>query len=114
MFSTLPKLIFNFELTFILSSANAFNLDESIILSFGKELFRVFMCQKVCGEKMLLSLSIQSQYFTVLRRLLKTLLLKEKILVCSILDVNCPEEISFAEPDVCMLFSARAFSGRFA
>ena len=37
-FSTLPKLNFNFSFTFILSSANALNLDQSVILSFGKEL----------------------------------------------------------------------------
>ena len=36
MFSTLPNLNFNISLTFILSSANAFNLDQSKILSFGK------------------------------------------------------------------------------
>ena len=38
MFSTLPKPNFNFWVTSILSSANAFNLDSSKILSFGKEL----------------------------------------------------------------------------
>ena len=39
MFSTLPKTNFDyFSATFILSSANAFNLDQSINLSFGKEL----------------------------------------------------------------------------
>ena len=38
MFSTLLKTSFNFAVTFILSSANAFNLDKSKILSFGKEL----------------------------------------------------------------------------
>ena len=38
MFSTLPKTNFNFSLTFILSSANALNLDQSQISSFGKEL----------------------------------------------------------------------------
>ena len=38
MFSTLPKLNFNCTVTFILSSANAFNLDQSKILSFGNEL----------------------------------------------------------------------------
>ena len=37
MFSTLPKTNVNFSFTFILSSANAFNLDQSKILSFGKE-----------------------------------------------------------------------------
>ena len=38
MFSTLPKTNLIFSVTFILSSANAFNLDQSTILSFGKEL----------------------------------------------------------------------------
>ena len=38
MFSTLSKPIFNTSFTFIVSSANAFNLDQSNILSFGKEL----------------------------------------------------------------------------
>ena len=38
MFSTLPNQNFNFLVTFILSSANAFNLDGSKILSYGKEL----------------------------------------------------------------------------
>ena len=34
----LPKTNFNFSFTFNISYANAFNLDQSIILSFGKEL----------------------------------------------------------------------------
>ena len=38
MFSTLPKPNLNISFTFILSSANAFNLDQSKILSFGIEL----------------------------------------------------------------------------
>ena len=38
MFSTLPKTNFDFLFKFILSSANAFNLDQSKILSFGKQL----------------------------------------------------------------------------
>ena len=38
MFSTLPNLNFSFLVTFILSSAYAFNLDKSKILSFGMEL----------------------------------------------------------------------------
>ena len=38
MFSAHPNTNFNFWITFILSSANAFNLDYSKILSFGKEL----------------------------------------------------------------------------
>ena len=38
MMSTLPKTSFNFFVKFILSSENAFNLDKTKILSFGKEL----------------------------------------------------------------------------
>ena len=38
MFSTLPKPIFSTSFTFILSAANALNLDLSTILSFGKGL----------------------------------------------------------------------------
>ena len=38
MFSTLPKTSFDFLFESILSSANAFNLEESEVLSFGKEL----------------------------------------------------------------------------
>ena len=35
-FSTLPKTIFNYSVTFILSSAYTLNLDQSKILSIGK------------------------------------------------------------------------------
>ena len=38
MFSTLPKTYFNILAMFILLSANALNLNQSDILSFGKEL----------------------------------------------------------------------------
>ena len=38
MFSTLSKRNFYFSVTFILSSANPSNFDQSKILSFGKEL----------------------------------------------------------------------------
>ena len=38
MFSTLPRSNLNFSVTFILSSANAFSLDQSKNLLFGKEL----------------------------------------------------------------------------
>ena len=38
MFSTLPKAYFNFSSTFDFSSANAFNLDQSNILSSGNGL----------------------------------------------------------------------------
>ena len=37
-FSSHQETNFNFSVAFILSSANAFNLDQSNILSFGKEL----------------------------------------------------------------------------
>ena len=38
VFSNLPRTIFKFSVTFILSSADALNLGQSKILSFGKEL----------------------------------------------------------------------------
>ena len=38
MFSTLPKMYFKFSITFILLSANAFNLEQSKILSSGNGL----------------------------------------------------------------------------
>ena len=38
MFSTLHKTNFKFSVTFILSSANAFNLDKPKMLSYGNEL----------------------------------------------------------------------------
>ena len=37
LFSTLPEINFNFSAKFNLSSANAFNLDQSKNFSFGKE-----------------------------------------------------------------------------
>ena len=40
MFSTHPKTYFSFLIAFKLSSANAFNLDQSKILSFGKEFIK--------------------------------------------------------------------------
>ena len=43
MFSTLPETNFNFWVTFILSSANAFNLDQYTNLLFGKELKAVLI-----------------------------------------------------------------------
>ena len=42
MFSTILKTNFNFLVKFILSSANAFSLDSSKVLSFGKELNYIF------------------------------------------------------------------------
>ena len=41
MFSILPKTGFNFSVTFILLSANAFNLDQSKDLLFGQELKQI-------------------------------------------------------------------------
>ena len=41
MFFTYPKKNFCFYITFILSSANTFNLDQSKDLSFGKELMTI-------------------------------------------------------------------------
>ena len=38
VFSSLPKTYFDTSITFILSSANAFNLDQSKNLLFGEEL----------------------------------------------------------------------------
>ena len=37
MFSTCSRINFNFSVTFILSSTNAFNLEQSKNLSYGKE-----------------------------------------------------------------------------
>ena len=42
MFSTRPKTNFSFSVTFILSSASAFNLDQSKNLSFGKWLRKMY------------------------------------------------------------------------
>ena len=47
MFSTLPNTNFIFSLTFILSSANAFNLDKSKNLRFGKEISSLITEQSV-------------------------------------------------------------------
>ena len=49
MFSTLPKTNFKFLVIIIVSFANAFNFDQSMILSFGKELnFILSIHQIVC------------------------------------------------------------------
>ena len=48
MFSTHPETRFNFSIAFILSSANAFSLVQSKILSFGKE---VKWRRKLCCSK---------------------------------------------------------------
>ena len=49
LFSTLSKTNFKFLFTFILSPADAFNLDQSKILSFGKELImpQTAPCQEI-------------------------------------------------------------------
>ena len=51
MLPTLLKLIFNTSFTFILSSANAFNLDQSKILSFGKEVKVTQVMKIVCVKE---------------------------------------------------------------
>ena len=66
MFSTVPEANFNFLFTIILLSANAFNLDKSKFLSFGKEL----------------TLS-QTTKFRLFQNELKTLWEKKKLLVMS-------------------------------
>ena len=48
--STLPKTISNFSVTFILSSANAFNLGQAENLSFGKELTLYFFTEQQIFE----------------------------------------------------------------
>ena len=49
-FLTLPKTNFNFSVTFILPSANAFNLDQTRILSFGQyEMKESWICPKLNG-----------------------------------------------------------------
>ena len=47
MFSTLPKPNFYFSVTFIKSSANAFNLDQSKSFLFGRELIWLDLCYPV-------------------------------------------------------------------
>ena len=42
MLANIPKMNFNISVTFIVSSANAFNLDQSTIMSFGKEIKHYF------------------------------------------------------------------------
>ena len=75
MFSTLPKSNFNFWFTFILSSANAFNFDQSKILSFGKELTEM-------GQVTIYPLLLRYSFWLINnRQLLKTLWEKEKLLV---------------------------------
>ena len=44
MFSTLPNTNFNFSIAFIVSSANAFNLDHFEIFMFGNELTEQGLC----------------------------------------------------------------------
>ena len=48
-FLPLPKINFNFSITSILSSANAFNLDPCKILLFGKELCPFFTDHGSCS-----------------------------------------------------------------
>ena len=77
MFSTLPKSNFNFLITFIMLSANAFNLVKSIILFWGTKIMLdemvefVFVHIENIGEmeKMLVS-SIFFHSYNVFNRLL--------------------------------------------
>ena len=55
MFSTLPKTSFYFSVTFILS-ANAFNFNQSKILTFGKELR--FITSNALGKRIYCILAI--------------------------------------------------------
>ena len=59
MFSTFPKPNFNFSFTFILLSANAFNLEQSKTLLFGKEL-RDVQIQSICRRQ----ININSKFET--------------------------------------------------
>ena len=47
VFSTLPKTSFNFSVTFILSSANSSNSDQSKIFSLGKENDKILVWYKL-------------------------------------------------------------------
>ena len=51
MFSILPKPNFTFSFTFFLSSANAFNLDQSKILLFGKELNNKLLTENIVAHQ---------------------------------------------------------------
>ena len=58
MFSTYPKTNYNFLVTFMLSSTNAFKLYWSKVLLFGKELtisqttnFRLIQTERVCRQQ---------------------------------------------------------------
>ena len=51
MFSILPKPNFTFSFTFILSSAYAFNLDQSKILLFGKELNNELLTENIVAHQ---------------------------------------------------------------
>ena len=55
MFSTLPETNFNFSVTYILSPANAFNFNQSI-LSFGKKLK---ICRLVPAQTVAISIVVQ-------------------------------------------------------
>ena len=65
MFSTLHKTNLTFLVTLILLSANAFNLDQSQILAFGKELthykmknYRLFQMESCCRRQIRFQSSI--------------------------------------------------------
>ena len=82
MFSTNPKTISNFSVISILLSAYAFNLDQSKILLFGKELNKVDSSK--FGEKHYFLEAPHPWFLRVCSTgLLKTLWEKEKLLVTS-------------------------------
>ena len=87
IFSTLPITNFNFTPPFILSSANPFNLDQSKILSFGKEVTRMltnsncFRLHKYTSNWLTFFHTIPTIDDPEKRQLLKTLWEKEKMLV---------------------------------
>ena len=86
MFSSLPKPIFNTLFTFILSSANAFNLDQFKILSFVKSYLLKSLLHNVSRRKTIgltLSLTSPGFYGSAVQVFLKTLWEKEKLLVTS-------------------------------
>ena len=89
MFSTLPRKNFNLPVTFILSSANAFNLDQSKNLSFGKELTlfyttKMYTClvrgASICGRELQIWLQNDGIYLRAGRKqttIVKTMIRSE-------------------------------------
>ena len=63
MFSPLPKTIFSFSDTFILSSANAFKLDHPTIMSFGKEFNLYQVSILLCDKDLILNQETKKKAF---------------------------------------------------